>query len=240
MRIIMERTDIELCQRISRIVAKQLIEKPSSIIGFDATLKTKFVHETLIDTSNAIGLDWSEAKAVGLYEFVDADENNKASVLHRLQFQLLNHVNINKDNIFIPDSTAVTASFNCDNFITALKSFDGMDLVLLELAPDGSVAFNTAERSIDKIAYKREVEASDYASKAVFEGDAISSEIITIGMKYLMNTKQIVLMARGKETAKAVRTMLLGEVNPINPASILQLHPNLLVIVDEDAASMMW
>lgn len=239
MRIIIERTDLELNRRVARVIAKQLIKKPASVIGFDATTKTRQVYETLVDTSTTIGLDWSEAKAVGVYEFVDADENNTASVSYRLQYELFNHININKDQIFIPESTAVTAGFSCDNFATAIKSFDGMDIVLLELSPEGSVAFNTAERSIDKISYKREIAPSDFETKTIFTAD-VATEVITIGLKYLMNAKHIVLIARGKECAKAVKTVLFSEVNSITPATMLQLHPNLTVIVDENAASMMW
>lgn len=241
MKIIMTRTESEFNRTAARIIAKQLIKRSKSVLSLDATLITEGIYHELASYSKLLQLDWTDVRVCSTYEFIDADENEPCSVAYRLNKLLFEQVNIDRDNIFIPDSFSKNAAMSCKNFESAVKSLNCIDMQILEIGQSGAIAMNEPNTAFKNQVYVADIDKNIFNQKAHFEKNTFHpAKAITMGPKLLMQAKTQIIVAKGSEKARLVKDVLTGEITPAVPASVLQLHPNVIVLLDEGAASMMW
>ena len=121
-----------------------------------------------------------------------------------------------------------------------LKELGGADIQLLGIGHNGHVAFNEPADYFDPATHKvalseRTIEAN---SRFFDSADDVPRFAVTMGIGGIMSAKTVLLVASGKDKAEAVRAAVKGPVTPQVPASILQFHPNAIIVADEDALSL--
>lgn len=241
MRIIIAKSEKEFDQTAANIVANQLLRKPNSTIGFATGNTTIGFHRELSSLTQQIGLDWSSAKSVNIDEFLGAERTNPLSVYYRMLEQLLNNTNIKRENIHVPKSEVVAEEQSCIDFFKAVQSTGGVDLQVLGIGSNAHIAMNEPNTPWGKDMLITDIAQTTIDDKAHLWGgiDKMPKKGITMGMRFIMQAKTQLLMAKGKDKAQAIYNTLNGVISPAIPASALQMHPNLIVLVDEQAASML-
>lgn len=241
-KIIVAGSEQEFDQKAAQIILKQIIAKPNSTIGFATGNTTIGLHKELSALTKGLNIDWSEIKTVNLDEFIEADETNPLSVYYRMFEQLLDNTNVKKDNVLIPPSNIEEAKRACKDYYLAIQAMGGVDLQVLGVGTNGHIAMNEPGVSWAQDMIIVDIAEQTRNDKANLWGgiEKMPKQGITMGMRSIMQAKTQLLMAKGLDKAKAVRDALKGEISTNVPASALQLHPDVIVLLDDAASSMIW
>lgn len=151
---------------------------------------------------------------------------------------LFDRINIKKENTHLPNGMAIDDDAECERYENVIKSVGGIDMQLLGIGLNGHIGFNEPGESFEKTTHCVELTQStiDANSRLFHEGEKVPEKAFSMGIKSIMQSKRILLIANGEKKAQIVKDAFFGPVTPKIPASILQLHNNLTVIVDKDAA----
>lgn len=204
------------------LLAGQLIEKPSLVLGVDcAPALVSAFHSLSAMTANGL-LNWGKATVFQLSERVQ--EEGKASLRSFLDESLLGDLALKSAQVLAPADASDNWADSCHGFEDAILQAGGMDVALLTVGPDGSLLFNGPE---GEIAPTTHVE--------LYQGD----KIVTAGLSTLMSAKKLIVLMTGQEMAETARSVIKGAVNSSLPASMLQLHAAATFLLDEEAASLL-
>ena len=145
-----------------------------------------------------------------------------------------------KENTYIPNGLEKDYEKECKRYDEVIESLGEVDLQLLGIGTNGHIGFNEPEKSFTKGTHKVELTEETIKANARFFGneDLVPKYAYSMGIKNIMNAKQVLLIASGKSKANAVYETLYGDIRPEVPSTILQLHPNVIIIADEDALSV--
>ena len=179
-------------------------------------------------------LDFSHVKSVNLDEYVGLDGSNDQSYRYFMNKNLFSRVNIDVKNTYVPDGTNPDADACCSAYNTLLENIGTVDLQLLGIGPNGHIGFNEPADHFEAGTHCVDLQAN----KRFFASEEdVPRKAYTMGIGNIMRAKSILLVANGKNKAKALAAALKGPVTPQCPASILQFHPNAIIVADEDAMS---
>lgn len=205
------------------LVAAQLIEKPSTVLGIDYDETLMPVYSSLAAmTCNGL-LDWSRAKLLQLCEYALQDDG-LPSVLEGLQSSLYEPIHLLAQQYFVPPRKSDNWALACNDFEESILNMGGMDLALVTVKEDGSILFISADGDVAPITH-----VEIYRNRRA----------ISAGLTTLMMAKKIIVLVTGKDRAAAVSSFMKGPISDDVPASFLQLHANAVFLFDEDAASML-
>lgn len=153
---------------------------------------------------------------------------------------LFNHVNIDKANTFVPNGLAEDVEASCKAYEEKIEELGGVDIQLLGIGQDGHIGFNEPDTVFAKATHETGLtEMTREANKRFFDGDInkVPKAAITMGVGTVMSARKVILIATGKNKAEIVKKSFFGPIDPQVPASALQMHRNVVVFLDEEAAS---
>jgi glucosamine-6-phosphate deaminase len=230
-------TEEEVFQEaIARIVGL-IHRKPDAVLGL-ATGKTMLgIYQQLIAAYEMEKVDFSSVKTVNLDEYLGIDPRNPQSFHSYMHKNFFDHVNVPKKNILIPDPLPDDVEGECQIFEQAIKSWGGIDLQLLGIGRDGHIGFNEPSSSLQ--ARTRVKTLTDETLMDNFGSTEGPRFAITMGIGTIMEAGEIVLLAVGRDKSAAISCMIEGPVTSSCPASALQLHPKVKVILDDEAARLL-
>ncbi len=241
MKIMIAKSQQEFDNRAAALVARQLLAKPDAVLGFATGNTTLGMHRVLAQMTQTLGLDWSRAHTVNLDEFLGAGHDNPLGVYWRMYDQLLAHTNVPAENVHVPDSDPQRAEETCRTFPAMLKALGYVDLQVLGIGTNAHIGMNDPGAPWEADMRVTDISPALVAAKAHLWGgaDKMPKQGITMGMRLILQGRTQLLMAKGADKAPAIHDALMGPVTPQVPASALQLHPNVIVLLDEAAASML-
>ena len=154
--------------------------------------------------------------------------------------ELFHHVNINKANTHVPDGTLENEAEACESYETLIQGLGGIHLQILGLGHDGHIGFNEPSDSFPgKTHCVKLTEETINANQRFFSSkEEVPKEAYTMGIGTIMRAEKILLLVSGKDKAAILKKVVEGPVTPEVPASILQFHPNTILIADEEALSL--
>lgn len=236
MRIIKVENYEELSRRAGGLIAAQVTMKPDCVLGLATGTTPIGAYERLIDEYEHGDLDFKEVRTVNLDEYEGLTSTDPQSYRFFMNDKLFDHVNIEKANTHVPDGRA-EAETECARYDELIRSLGGVDLQLLGLGRNGHIGFNEPSDIFPAGTHTVELTASTIeANSRLFEKkEDVPKRAITMGIRTIMRSKKILLIANGADKAKALHAALYGPITPRLPASILQLHPDLTVIADSAA-----
>ena len=218
MRIIYTDTYQNMSKEAAKILAGQLWVKPDSVLGLATGSTPVELYQNLVWLHEAVGLDFSEATSFNLDEYVGLPEDDPQSYHRFMHENLFDHVNIRKDHIFFPNGMAKDADVEAARY-------------------EAAIAAAAFARTTHKVVLKKStIEAN---SRFFSSPDEVPREAMSMGIGTIFHARHIVLMASGAEKAEAVRDAVCGTITPRVPASILQLHPQVTLIVDREAGALL-
>lgn len=231
-------------QQVAEKAAQRYVEllnnKPDAVLGYATGSTPLGLYAELIRLNKAGAFSYSRATTFNLDEYVGLDGTHDQSYRYFMNENLFNHVDIRKECTHVP-SGLDTSDEAAAAYDKAIEAAGGIDIQLLGIGNNGHIGFNEPNTPFGSITHVVELTQNTREVNARFfkSIDEVPTHAVTMGIKTVMNAKSIILIALGKAKAPIMRETILGEVTPKVPASILQLHPNVEIYMDEDAASML-
>ena len=184
-------------------------------------------------------LDFSEVKTANLDEYRGLTRENDQSYYYFMYHNLFQHININMENTNIPDGTTSDAKAEAARYDQVIRGLGGVDLQLLGLGHNGHIGFNEPSDYFAMGTHCVDLQPSTIeANKRFFASiDDVPKQAFTMGIGTIMAARKILLIVSGNEKAQILYDALCGPVTSHVPASILQMHPNVIVVADEAALS---
>lgn len=226
----------KLSRQAANIISAQVIIKPNCVLGLATGSTPIGTYNQLIDWYNKGDIDFSQVVSVNLDEYMGLNSNNEQSYRYFMNENFFNHINIKKENTFVPNGCATDFDLECQNYDAKIKELGGIDLQLLGIGVDGHIGFNEPDKYFVKATHVVELHQSTIdANSRFFENkDMVPTKAITMGMVSIMQAKKILLIANGKNKKDILEKAFFGPITPEIPASILQLHPDITIIYSEN------
>jgi glucosamine-6-phosphate deaminase len=235
MEIIIQPTQQAATEVAARIIARLITDQPTAVLGLATGSTPLSLYQTLIQ----MNLDWSQVTTFNLDEYIGLPQDHPQSYHHFMWENLFQHVNIAKENVHIPDGNAADIPKFCQAYEAQILAAGGIDLQVLGIGTDGHIGFNEPTSSLTSRTRIKTLTQQTCKDNARFFGseDQVPHHVITMGIGTIMDARQNLLLAFGQNKARAVAEAVEGPITSFNPASILQMHPLVKVILDEPAAS---
>jgi glucosamine-6-phosphate deaminase len=189
----------------------------------------------------AMKLDWNRVNTFNLDEYVGLAPEHTQSYHHYMWENFFQHVNIKKESVHIPDGRAGDIPAYCARYEESIRAAGGIDLQVLGIGTEGHIGFNEPASSLASRTRIKTLTMQTRADNAQSFGgeEEVPHHVITMGVGTIMEARQILLLAFGKNKARALAQAVEGPVTAMCPASILQMHPTVTIVLDEAAAGQL-
>lgn len=239
--MIIQRFDDEdtLASALATLVLETIVATPSLVLGLPTGRTPVALYRELRERSRGDRIDWSRVRTFNLDEFAGVSPADPGSYRAFMQAELFAHVSIDPANVGMLDGTAPDLKAECRRYDTAIAAAGGIDVQILGIGANGHIGFNEPADGLCARTHIAELQqGSREANAHLFGGDwhAVPERALSMGMATILGAKQIVLMATGAEKAEAVAGMIGGLITPRLPASFLQVHPGVTVMLDAAAS----
>lgn len=230
----------DLSRKAANIISAQVIMKPDGVLGLATGSTPVGAYRQLVEWCEKGDLDFSRIRSVNLDEYKGLSGEHDQSYRYFMNHNLFDHVNIDKANTNVPNGLAEDAQAECSRYDHVIRELGGIDLQLLGIGGNGHIGFNEPCDVFEKGTHVVTLTEETRQSNARFFAsiDEVPTHALTMGIGSIMSAKKILLLASGAGKAKAVYDSCFGPVTPNVPASVLQLHSDVIVIADEDALSL--
>jgi glucosamine-6-phosphate deaminase len=239
MEVIILPTAAEASEVAARLIARQVREKPSSVLGLATGSTPCKLYQLLARMHREDGLDFSKATTFNLDEYVNLDPTHPASYHQFMEENFFSHVNLRRESVHIPDGMVADVPAHCSDYERAIRKAGGIDLQILGLGSDGHLGFNEPGSSLaSRTRIKTLTERTRSDNARFFTGaQEVPHHVITMGLGTIMESRMCLLLAFGKGKAQAVAASVEGPVTASVPGSLLQFHPQVKVLLDAESAS---
>lgn len=231
----------EMSRKAANIISSLVIMKPDCVLGLATGSTPIGTYQELVRRYENGDLDFSQVCSANLDEYKGLTKDNEQSYFYFMYNNLFKHVNIKLENTNIPNGMEPNAQEECLRYERVIESLNGVDLQLLGLGHNGHIGFNEPAEAFETITHCVDLTASTIkANKRFFEKEEdVPRQAYTMGIGTIMKAKKILLIVSGEDKADILYRSLRGPVTPHVPASILQLHNDVIVVADEAALSRM-
>lgn len=240
MKIIHAESYDDLSRKAAEIIAAQIKSKPDSVLGLATGSSSVGTYKELVKMYESGELDFSRISSINLDEYVGLDGTSDQSYRFFMNDNLFDHVNIDKSNTNVPNGKAEDRDAECSRYDALRSEIGPIDMQLLGIGENGHIGFNEPS---DEFIYETHVvtltDSTIMANSRLFADPAdVPRYAMTVGMETIMTAKKVLLVANGAKKAQALRDTVSGPVTPRVPASILQQHPDVTIIADAEALSL--
>lgn len=231
----------EMSRKAAAIIAAQVIAKPNCILGLATGSSPVGTYQNLIKAYENGDLDFSNVTSINLDEYKGLSPENDQSYRYFMNTNLFDHINIDKNNTYVPNGLEPDSEKACGEYNELIANCAGIDLQLLGLGPNGHIGFNEPDSVFIAGTHCVDLtESTIEANKRFFESaDDVPRQAYTMGIQNIMSAKKIVVVVSGANKAESLAKAINGPIDPQVPASILQLHNDVIIVADEAALSMM-
>lgn len=229
----------EMSRQAAYLLAGQIRLNPRSVIGL-ATGDTPIgMYRELIRMNKEENLDFSEITTFNLDEYYPIEKDNLQSYFYYMMEKFFEHINISKEGIHIPNGAAEDVMLECISYEKKIAEKGNIDMQVLGIGPNGHIGFNEPDVKFEAITHLVTLDEKTINANARFFNsiEEVPTKAISMGIKTIMQSSKILLLVSGKNKAKVIREAIYGKITPELPASILQLHSNVTIIMDNEAAS---
>jgi len=220
------------------IVAAQISRKKNTVLGLPTGQTPLGMYQELIKRFRKGEIDFSQVITFNLDEYYGLSPEHPQSYNYYMWQTFFNNINIKKENVFIPDGVTKDVQKECRYYESLIEKKGGIDLQFLGIGDNGHIGFNEPAIALNSKTHLVNLSQATIEANSRFFNDIedVPRKALTMGMGTIMKAKQIILLASGMKKAPAIAKTINGKVNTEVPASLLQLHRDVTIIVDKDAA----
>lgn len=222
----------------AEIFLRQLSDKNDSIMGLATGGTPVGMYKELIKKYNEGTVCFSKMHAFNLDEYYPIKKTNDQSYDYFMKDNLFNHININFDNIDIPNGEADDPEKECDRYEQKIIEKGGIDFQLLGIGLNGHIGFNEPTEAFSSKTNCVNLQESTIKANARFfeTEEQVPRKAISMGIKTIMMAKKIMLICSGANKADIIKKTIFGPITPMVPASVLQMHRDVTFVLDREAA----
>lgn len=239
MKIIITKNYEEMSDKAFDVMKEVVVNKPDAVLGLATGTTPIGLYKRMIDDCKK-GTSYKNIKTVNLDEYKGLDYSSDQSYVYFMRDNLFDHIDIDLKNTNIENGKVDDADKECARYNALLENMQ-QDIQLLGLGSNGHIAFNEPGTKFGSLTHVVDLTESTIKDNSRLFKDIseVPRQAFTQGLRNIMNAKKILILASGANKAKAVYGMVKGEVTEALPASVLQLHPDCTLIVDEAAAALL-
>jgi glucosamine-6-phosphate deaminase len=240
MKIVVKQTAEEVDLAAAQEVARQLLSRPQSVLGLSTGGTVLGLHRALVRLHRECGVSFAGASTFNVDEYAGVAPDHPGSCRFRIFEQLLNQVDIRRENCHLPDGEAEDFEQEARLYELRIAQAGGIDLQILGIGMNGHIGFNEPGTPFERDAHVAVISERSLADKAEFykKTGIAPRKAVTLGIRNIMRARRILLVAKGAGKREIMEKSLFGPVAPDVPASVLQLHPETTVILDGAAAPL--
>jgi len=226
-----------LSQTAAELVIKAVLAKSDLRLGLPTGRMLLGTYEELVKKHRDEHFDFSKLITFNLDEYLGLALDHPKSYRMYMRRHFFEHVNISPANTHIPDgSPGIDPDRESERYEKAIHGAGGLDLLIVGIGANGHIAFNEPGAAFDSRTRAVDLAPETMSNaKQYFGTDSVPARAITMGIGTMLEARRILLLAAGASKADAVDRALRGPVSRDVPASALQLHPRVIVILDEAA-----
>lgn len=241
MRLIVTKNYEEMSKVAAKEMAEDIKRNPEIVLGLATGGTPVGMYKELIRMYNEGELDFSKVTSINLDEYVGLSGDHDQSYRYFMNTNLFNHINIDKNNTFVPNGLAENVEEECMAYDDRIQDMGGIDLQLLGLGANGHIGFNEPGEALSVGTHLTDLKESTIEANARFFDSIydVPRKAITMGLGGIMKAKKIMVIASGEGKAEVVKAMMSGKITTEIPATMLQMHRDVILIVDEDAAKLL-
>jgi len=239
MRIYCEKDYQAMSRRAANIIAAEVIRKPDCVLGLATGSTPVGTYKELIAMYKQGDVSFKEVHSVNLDEYKGLAPTHDQSYRYFMQDNLFNHVDIDPAKTNVPNGLAEDAEGECAAYDKLVESLGYADLQLLGIGNNGHIGFNEPDSSFTKATHVVDLTESTISANARFfeSANEVPRQALTMGIGCIMAARRILLVANGAGKAEALYNTVCGPITPECPATILQLHGDVVIVADEAALS---
>jgi glucosamine-6-phosphate deaminase len=223
------------------LIVSLLQSNPKAILGLATGSSPLGIYVRLVDMYKKGLVSFAEASSYNLDEYVGLPGDHPQSYNSFMKLHLFYHIDIDPSRTYIPNGKANDLEIECQRYDHMLEQNGPVDLQLLGIGHNGHIGFNEPdERLVGRTHVVDLLEETIEANARFFASlDEVPKQAVTMGVGSILKARQIVLLARGAEKAEAIKCALQGPITTQCPASLLQCHPNVIVLLDHEAGGLL-
>jgi len=239
MRVVILPTAANASDFAAEFIADFMNKKKSLVLGLATGSSVLLTYEALIKKHELGQLEFKKVTTFNLDEYLGLAPNHNQSYRNYMNQKLFNHIDIVQKNIFIPECFNDNYELACTNYESEIYNHDGIDLQLLGIGSNGHIGFNEPTSSFKSRTRVKTLTQNTISKNARFFDDSEiqPSLAITMGIGTIMEAQNILLIGLGKHKSQAIVDAIEGPITSFCPGSVLQQHQNVVVVIDEHAAS---
>lgn len=231
----------ELSRFAALEIKKTIDEKPNCVLGLATGSTPIGLYKELVRLHKEEKVDFSQVITFNLDEYKGLDGNHNQSYRYFMNDNLFNHINIDKSNTFVPNGLGEDMEAECKRYEELMEEKGEIDIQVLGIGVNGHIGFNEPNKHLYIGTHIEDLTEETISSNLRFfsSREEMPTQAITMGIGNIMRAKRIILLISGKNKANIVKKLFSGKITTELPASILQIHNNCTVVLDEEAASLL-
>lgn len=237
MRIYQEADYEAMSRRAANLISAEVIRKPDCVLGLATGSTPVGTYKQLAAWNQRGDFSFREVQSVNLDEYKGLAPTHDQSYRYFMQVNFFDHLDILRENTHVPNGMAADADAECKRYDELIRSLGYADLQLLGIGHNGHIGFNEPGSAFVAPTHvvdltERTIEAN---SRFFASADDVPRQAMTMGIGCIMAARRILMVVSGEDKAQAVYDAFCGPIDPKCPASILQLHPDVVLVGDKAA-----
>lgn len=231
----------EVSKKASEIIMKDLKENSNLKLGLATGSSPIGTYKELIKEYESGNISFKDVVAFNLDEYVGLNKNHNQSYHYFMRENFFNKIDIKEENCFIPNGSAKDLEEEVKRYDNLLEEYNYTDIQILGIGENGHIAFNEPNftLSADTSVVNLTDDTINANSRFFKHKKDVPKTAITMGLKGILSSRKIILIASGKKKAKAIKQLLIGKVTTSNPSTFLNLHKNVIILIDKEAAKLL-
>jgi glucosamine-6-phosphate deaminase len=233
------KTLVDMGQAAAEMLAERIRKRPGLTLGLPTGASPLPVYGSLIAMYRAGSVDFSRVRTVNLDEYIGLPGGHRQSFRFFMDEHLFGHINIDPSNTHFPDGAAARPEAECARYDRLIDDLGGIQAQLLGIGRNGHIGFNEPSDVFSARTSAVALSRDTVLANSVYFGDPseVPGRAVTMGIKQIMLAEHIVLVGGG-EKREIVERAAYGEITPRVPASVLQLHRSVSIILSEETAGI--
>ncbi len=238
MEILIKKDYEKISKKAANLIKKQINKNPRTVLGLPTGSTPFKMYQELIRMHQKGEIDFSNVVTFNLDEYYGLPADHPQSYHKYMWENFFKDINIKKENINILDGMTDDVKKECQKYEDKINKVGGIDLQILGIGSNGHIGFNEPGESLKRETHLVNLtEETRKANSRFFESiEAVPKKALTMGISTILKSDRIILMAAGEQKASVIKETIYGEINTQTPATLLQTHPEVTLIVDKKGA----
>ncbi len=237
MRVIICDTYEQMSKEAAKIIAAQVFMKPDCVLGLATGSTPVGAYKELINMYKNGEINFKDVTTFNLDEYYPIKRSNDQSYYYFMHDNLFNHINVPEERIHVLNGEVSDPEKECADYDKHIEEHGGIDLQLLGIGRNGHIAFNEPDTDLVSGTHVTALTDDTIDANARFFADIkdVPTKSLTMGMASIMKSKKILILINGKGKSAALKKLLSGEISTACPATMLNMHNDVIVICDKEA-----